>query len=82
MEYTDEQIAEVVKAYADLVEAKNLLEGMRGNRIPRSPYNQLKAKQVKSELIPNYLKIVPQGIRDMLPIKTSDLEKIIGNLIA
>jgi len=76
-QYTEEKIIEIVNAYVSLVEAKNMLEKMKDGEIKRSPYNLAKIKKIGQETILKYLEVVPSQIRNVLPLKASDLEILI-----
>ena len=84
MEYTNEQIAKIAEVYATLVETKNVLEQTRDRKVD-SPdeFCQLlfnESNKIIDKIIPTYLRVVPEEIRNLLFVKTSDLENILKQI--
>jgi len=82
MEYTDdeaEKIAFIAGRYAALVQTMNMLNQIKGKKI--NSHTEFEwANKFVDIIVPIYNQDVPEKIKNLLPIKISDLEAILKQI--
>lgn len=80
-EEMQKNVAEIATAYADLVGAKNMLQQMKDGK-DKTHFALKEIRDIRKEIIPRYMVTVPMEIMKFLPVKPSDLEKLIGEIVS